>query len=1019
MSESKLVDLEDSEEKVERVEEDSNVSFSSSPTPLSISQEEKNGGTEEKKNEQQDNTTIRDEMKNVDEDKTNINVISPTKSSPSKNVNLTVDTQQPFKAFYENTPFSPPPIVKMMTDKFGPDDFSPEKHRDQDRGITPSVNLATFAPSKITPNTKDHFNTKIEDAHNRFLKEGVSMYTRRPDKDHIVEGDEDGQQEEEKEAIEPEGSTEKEGDINDFSVHNKDMRGSKVSGNSPQENADYKQKEEEQEDIVVKSNSPIPDHQRTKNSGSSSKKFISPLITKQNIDGGELLVVEKQNSQDSSTPTWSMKATIEKAIQALSPTSVFNDSDESSIEIPTTSHIIFGNESSDFNDLEDNDYMKSDNLTSFTYQDDGEENKADEDDIQLDFTSIGINDTESRKPLTPKSPKQKTYSKQELAAAKRKALIMQHVNGWNDFLHFYWGLFLSRKRSELFCFAFVMVAMFGELFPLSPAYNTTLALSILYLRVNRLKGFENQQHHANFYSVYAAVIIFSLISDISWMAKSSMYSTGLNSSLPFYEPHLLNFSLTMCIFTFVFKIYMCSYEFTKSFSGQLVLDKLTYYGSLIMPPIFGARRHRLLKEIYSRLIVLTWMYLFASITYIAILCTMAAVIPRVGEYPGTLLQIPVTAWFVLKFFTTFFVFLAFYRNVSVLPFLSVFGCLSFCKEWAILKESKKRASYGVISPPVLITTEWSKTIMVFKSLDWGLTIILWWSIFDNYDGYFVNAEPSVKHIFTWILTLSSIMDIWVPFIGLCTAWLVSVYLYRKSLKGSIPEEQVDMWDIEGGLTASRKWAAFVSLSEELEEEQMQLARMESGSEGDSESIDLEDSTKFVIEEEEEDTEEEEDVNLSKKEEVEEIMEDEHVVFNSAFQFKPENFMSLWDSLSVASTYKCKVQYAPTLAKIVGHLESSCFYVIATGEINDTTKVYACANGFPKSHPSNDPNKPIPENITFLMEMLLTKEDDVLQNLDNNILNISFKCEQDEAYIPSFVKQLKLASIVGTYEPITN
>ena len=40
MSESKLVDLEDSEEKVERVEEDSNVSFSSSPTPLSISQEE-------------------------------------------------------------------------------------------------------------------------------------------------------------------------------------------------------------------------------------------------------------------------------------------------------------------------------------------------------------------------------------------------------------------------------------------------------------------------------------------------------------------------------------------------------------------------------------------------------------------------------------------------------------------------------------------------------------------------------------------------------------------------------------------------------------------------------------------------------------------------------------------------------------------------------------------------------------------------------------------------------------------
>ena len=114
-----------------------------------------------------------------------------------------------------------------------------------------------------------------------------------------------------------------------------------------------------------------------------------------------------------------MKSTIEKAIQALSPSSVFNDSDESSIEIPETSHIIFGNESSEYNDLDDDDKMIINSPSHFTYQDDGEENKADEDDIELDFTSIGINDSESRKPLTPKSPKQQhIYSKQELAAAK-------------------------------------------------------------------------------------------------------------------------------------------------------------------------------------------------------------------------------------------------------------------------------------------------------------------------------------------------------------------------------------------------------------------------------------------------------------------------------------------------------------------------------------------------------------------------------------------------------------------------
>ena len=124
-------------------------------------------------------------------------------------------------------------------------------------------------------------------------------------------------------------------------------------------------------------------------------------------------------------------------------------------------------------------------------------------------------------------------------------------------------------------------------------------------------------------------------------------------------------------------------------------------------------------------------------------------------------------------------------------------------------------------------------------------------------------------------------------------------------------------------------------------------------------------------------------------------------------------MSLWDSLDVAGTYKCQVQYAPTLTKIVDHLESSCFFVIATGERNNTTKVYACANGFPKSHPSNDPSLPIPENVTFLMEMLLAKEE------ENNILTVSFKSDEDVSYIPSFVKQLKFASIVGTYEPITN
>lgn len=47
----------------------------------------------------------------------------------------------------------------------------------------------------------------------------------------------------------------------------------------------------------------------------------------------------------------------------------------------------------------------------------------------------------------------------------------------------------------------------------------------------------------------------------------------------------------------------------------------------------------------------------------------------------------------------------------------MFGCLSCCYEWAVVKESKHARKYGVDSPPVLINSEWTKYVNSSHFLD--------------------------------------------------------------------------------------------------------------------------------------------------------------------------------------------------------------------------------------------------------------------------------------------------------------
>lgn len=47
--------------------------------------------------------------------------------------------------------------------------------------------------------------------------------------------------------------------------------------------------------------------------------------------------------------------------------------------------------------------------------------------------------------------------------------------------------------------------------------------------------------------------------------------------------------------------------------------------------------------------------------------------------------------------------------VQLTSCLGMFGCLTCCYEWAVLKESKHTRKYrGVEAPPVLINGEWAK-----------------------------------------------------------------------------------------------------------------------------------------------------------------------------------------------------------------------------------------------------------------------------------------------------------------------
>jgi hypothetical protein len=62
----------------------------------------------------------------------------------------------------------------------------------------------------------------------------------------------------------------------------------------------------------------------------------------------------------------------------------------------------------------------------------------------------------------------------------------------------------------------------------------------------------------------------------------------------------------------------------------------------------------------------------------------------------------------MKGLTSLFVSGALFRNVQVTPCLGMFGCVSCCYEWAMVKDAKRRRKYGAESPAVLITGAWAK-----------------------------------------------------------------------------------------------------------------------------------------------------------------------------------------------------------------------------------------------------------------------------------------------------------------------